>query len=195
MRTLWTSILLIIIGILIILTLLRLNHIVTGEMYIVTILLTGGYFTLFILTTILSYNKAKRQKTKFNFIPIIITIAFSIIIPFFIIKSLGIFKAPIIFEAYRPVKGHQKGAAYCELQLLKDNTYEAILGYVEASGVYEGDYIINNDTIILKNDIVHETDSIFCDKYLIDRKSSTLFPIRRQTILQDTTLYLEITKK
>jgi len=194
MRTIWTSTLLIAIGILTILTIIPINHMVTGFSIVLTVILTGGYFAFFILTTIFSFKKNKRENRKNNFGPIIITIFFSFLIPFIFIKEYELFKAPTILEAFRHVKGHQ-GVAACLLVLRKDNTYKAELIHLEASGVYKGDYTIKNDTLILTNDIVMETDGVFSDKYFMDKANSILYPISGKMILQDTSLYLEITKK
>lgn len=65
-----------------------------------------------------------------------------------------------------------------QLKLYDNQTFSASTSYADYSCTYQGDYLIENDTLILKrNELSELTNQLFFTKYLISISDSLLKPI------------------
>jgi hypothetical protein len=191
MKKFITSIPLVIMGILIIICIVPINHIVQGITWAFAFVLANAYIAVYILITIISSNKSRKSNEKFNFMPTIVTVIFIVIISFLIFRQCKRNNAPVYMAAFRKVSGHG-GVAGASLILYKDSTYKVELIYLEASAVYHGTYTIKNDTLVLLNSIAAETDSVIADKYVINNTNLSLLPVMKSAIDSNRAAWLKI---
>jgi len=145
-------------------------------------------FFLFILVLIIvlaiSLFKYLKKKVPFNYFPLLTTLII-VIVNFGIIQSKKFESSTIIF-ATADMGRH-------DLTLRENNTFKIRMAGMDWSCYYKGKFRINKDTLFLsRNDIQSKTDSIFADKYLIDKSKKMMYPIDRLNYLQDTARWLTI---
>ncbi len=125
------------------------------------------------------------KKRPFNFYPLWTTLI--VIVAIFISFNQDKFESPTTLYAKTP---HRGGAS--TLTLREDGTFKIKAQELEWACYYKGNYKIQTDTLTLsRQDIQAVTDSLFSDKYLIDKNKLTLFPL--DNFPQDTTRWLTIT--
>lgn len=196
MKRIKSSIPLVILGTLTILCIVPINHVVQGITVVFAAGLIIAYLITFILNLIFALIRKKWNNEKFNFIPVIVTIVFFMIIPILIYQQYRKMNQPVIFTAVRSTIGEEQrnGVAFY-LKLYDDDSYSVEFINVEYSVVYSGDYEIENDTLYLKDHITSETDGIVSEKYLMKEEIGRLIPIEGNEQQMDTLRWLEIEHK
>jgi len=150
------------------------------------IFLTICYLISFILIQIRSGIKKNRNEEHYNFTPLVITLFLFIAV--FLSFNQDSFESTTILKA-NSIKHHT-------LNLRKNSTFKIQIRFVEASCFNKGKYLIKEDTIILLDEnIENKTDSIFYNKYLINRKLNLLYPVDKRRIVQDSMKILTIEKE
>lgn len=116
-----------------------------------------------------------RKGKKFDFIPLILSILF-IFLMFRIFGSGNpkFWTKKILTAEINEPKIHY-GAV---LRLYKNNSFATVIFSADYSNTYQGCYEIINNTLTLKRkDLIEITDSIFYNKYKIERNDSLLIPL------------------
>jgi hypothetical protein len=98
--------------------------------------------------------------------------------------------APEILSAEN--RSLRKRSPYITLKLREDSTYKIEMLMVEVTDIYYGHYKLKGDTIFLGNHILKRTDSIFYDKYLIQKKGSYLIPMLGNKFVEDSTKSMDL---
>lgn len=134
---------------------------------------------IIIFTTIISIIDAYRYikiKSKFDFIPLIITFSF-LIIYFFVLQ----FETDKFWTSEK-LNGvtFSKAAKSGTLKLYTNGSFAAKYNQADFSCTYQGDYRISNDTLYLeRKELESLTENIFTTKYSINKNDSLLQPIKK----------------
>ncbi len=143
---------------------------------------------LFVIMIIYVVRKAFYDKPM-NYIPLWIS---CVILALFFVTHFalcGMFESEIRIYAY--IKNH-RDLDKKSLTLRQDGCFEIETGGVDWVCLYPGKYKMNGDTIFLNRKVQTFTDSLFSDKYLIEKSGKYLYPLDREGKTQDTTRRLTI---
>jgi hypothetical protein len=188
-----SSIVLLILGLLIANTQVVIGDGCQGMMGFLAFCFFGVIYTaILIVVVILSANKYYTKKEPFNYYPIITTGVVAILVYF----AVNADKYESSTAIYAQAK-NQRMRFGSSLTLRKNETFKITMQEIEWACYYKGDYKIANDTLLLsRNDIPNRTDTVFTNKYLIDKGKGFLFPLdRKGALVQDTTKWLTITNE
>lgn len=190
MKRLYSSFTLIIIG-----ALIAKTQIIFGDgcqglsEAIISIFLCIIYILLLTMLLTISAIKYFRKKDKFNYYPLLATL-FVLIFLYLIMFQTDKFESATTLYAKENSSSHIPGQ--CSLTLRENQTYKIKIQEIDWTCFYKGDYKISGDTLkLLRKDIKLKTDSLFTDKYLIDKNRKILLPLDN---LQDTIRRLTITE-
>lgn len=190
MKKYYSSIILAIIGIFILFLLYQSNRGGSGLGFIIFIgFFTILYFLILIGLTIGSLIKKSKGNIPFNFLPIWTTVlffAFSILL-----LNIDKFKSPTVMFAITNPTVTREGTY---LRLRKNNSFEIREDAIESFQIFSGTYSLNKDTLtLIENSIAPIRDGTFSNKYLIDEQNKFLYPIKNNSVLKDSVLWLIIT--
>jgi hypothetical protein len=148
----------------------------------------ASFVYLLALVVILTISIAQliMKKQRFNFFPLITT-AILLAILFITPAIQNWMESPAVL--YAQVDGEHKQYG---LELKKNHSFEMQVGTIEYGCTYKGDYVLKGDTIILSKNYIIETDSMFTDKYVIDKTNQTLYPIKKNKTIGDNSRWLRI---
>lgn len=88
--------------------------------------------------------------------------------------------------------GAENSQKYYSIQLKKNNAFEIEVGMREYGCTYPGKYTLKGDTVLLSKNYVAETDSMFTDKYVMDKTNQYLYPVKKDNKLGDNSRWLRI---
>ena len=148
--------------------------------------LTVLYLVNLIIVLLAGYFKSRREKIKFNYIPIyvsVILVAGALSLKLF---TSDLFKSRVMIEAYATepdsvrIPENYKSLGY-RLILRENYTCQLTCLYPERSCTYAGKYSQNDDTIELKQFFVLSYDPTVGKLYIIDRRNHFLKPLNPET--------------
>lgn len=183
-KKLYTSILLLVIGGLIVKTRIIIGDVCMGMVEGLLFLL---FSVIYIVTLLLILVIPAIKKRPFNFYPLVTTVL--VIVAIFLSSNLDKFESKTtLFATTRTGR-----VGECSLTLRQNGTFKIEIQEIEWSCYYKGKYEIQKDTLtLLRDDIQALTDSIFTDTYLIDQNKKTLFPLDKIDFMQDSIRWLII---
>ena len=169
-------------GILVVLGYLTLKPIIPigdycgGLLTILNFFFFGGLLILaFLIITILDVIRNKKTKSKFDFIPLILTLVIGI--SFYLIQDQeeSKFWTKKVLSGRIEVKSTPRSG---ELRLYKNGTFSTTLYSADYSCTFQGNYKLNDNRLILeRKDLSELTSKVFTTEYFINEKSKTLNPI------------------
>jgi len=168
-------------GILVVLGYLTLKPIIPigdycgGLLTILNFFFFGGLLILaFLIITILDVIRNKKTKSKFDFIPLILTLVIGI--SFYLIQDQTENK----FWTERTLTGWieiESTPRSGELRLYKNGTFSTTLFSADYSCTFQGDYELENSKLKLKRkDLSELTNKVFTTEYTLNEKNKTLNP-------------------
>ena len=147
-----------------------------GLLTILNFFFFGGLLILaFLIITILDVIRNKKTKSKFDFIPLILTLVIGI--SFYLIQDQeeSKFWTKKILSGRIEVESTPRSG---ELRLYKNGTFSTTLYSADYSCTFQGDYELNDDRLKLKREDLSElTSKVFTTEYIINEKNKTLNPI------------------
>jgi hypothetical protein len=168
---------LIVLGVFLLIQIIPIGDYCGGLMnFLISIVILVLIMLIVLITSIIEIYRYIKNKTKFDFIPIIIS--FSILIIFYLIMETESDK----FWTSEKLNGItiSTAAKSGTLKLYNNGSFAAKYNQADFSCTYQGDYRISNDTLYLdRNELESLTENIFTTKYSINKKDSLLQPIKK----------------
>jgi hypothetical protein len=186
----YTSIPLIGIWFFILLTILPNRGTTAGEFILFTAFFVLNYIILFIGIIIISIVRLIKKKEKFNFLPVIVSLIVIVSVIFSFNYAYDVYHSPDILSAEN--RNLHKYSPYVSLKIREDSTYKIEMLFVEVTNNFYGHYKLKGDTIYLRDHILMRTDSIFFDKYLIQKSGSYLLPMLENKFVDDSTKCMDL---
>lgn len=170
---------LIIIGILLNYQFLPVGDFCVGLFSVLKLFFLGGIFTItfVIISSINLVNKIK-HKQKFDFIPVIIFIFFSLTTYYLIENEYDKFwTKPILSGKIENEHKHTSGS----LKLYENGTFEVSMRYVDFSCTYTGNYKIRDNFVKLdRENLENETDDYFTTEYELYKREKKMKPLNKK---------------
>jgi len=130
--------------------------------------------TVFILA-IRNLIRIKKEKGKFDFIPLILVLLFATTWYFLTGMTDKKFWTDKSLVGFVEIDGTPKSGT---LELFKNGSFGASYHRADYSCTYQGDYeIVDNQLILKRTDLIELTDKVFTTEYLINQKDSILKPV------------------
>ena len=146
-----------------------------GLLTILNFFFFGGLLILaFLIITILDVIRNRKTKSKFDFIPLILTLVIGI--SFYLIQDQteSKFWTERILSGWIEIESTPRSG---ELRLYKNGTFSATLYSADNSCTFQGDYQLNNNKLNLeRKDLSELTSKVFTTEYIINEKNKTLNP-------------------
>jgi hypothetical protein len=134
---------------------------------------------LIIIVSVLSIRnliRIRKNKTKFDFIPLTLAIFFGFMWYFLVCHSAKKFWTKEVVVGVVEIESTPKSGT---LILFENGSFGAVFHHADYSCTYQGNYKINDNRLILeRNDLAELTDKIFTDEYLVNRSDSILKPLK-----------------
>lgn len=146
------------------------------------------YLMALCIVLAISITQAIMKKQRFNFYPIITTVILLAIL--FITPGVqNYLQSPAVFYAQIGAENTQR---HYSITLKKNQTFEIEVGMIEYGCTYKGDYSLKGDTLLLSKNYITETDSMFTNKYLMDKTNQYLYPLNKDNTRGDNSKWLRI---
>jgi hypothetical protein len=143
--------------------------------FLSSLFIIGFLILIVFILAIRNLIRIKKEKGKFDFIPLILALFFGIMWYFLVDMTDKKFWTDKSLIGFVEKEGTPKSGT---LVLFKNGSFGASYHRADYSCTYQGDYeIIDNQLTLKRANLTELTDSIFTTKYLIDRKNSILKPI------------------
>ncbi|MCX6303733.1 MAG: hypothetical protein NT040_02080 [Bacteroidetes bacterium] len=131
----------------------------------------------------LGYLKWRRGKTRFNFLPVYISLVLVAVVVSFKVFTSDAFKGRVMIvasatetDSARFVELHLGYLGY-KLILRYNNSYQITGLLPEASCTYGGKFSLDHDTVDLQESFLLMSDTNLSKRYVIDRKTNCLRPV------------------
>lgn len=167
---------LIILGVFLIIQIIPIVDYCGGLMnFLISIVILVLIMLIVLITSIIEIYRYIKIKTKFDFIPIIIS--FSILVIYYFIMETESDKFWTSEKLYGVT--FSKAAKSGTLKLYDNGSFAAKCNQADFSCTFQGDYRISNDTLYFdRNELETLTENIFTIRYIINTKDSLLQPLK-----------------
>ena len=144
--------------------------------FLSSLFIIGLLILIVLVLAIRNLIRIKKNKEKFDFIPLIMTLFFGVIWYFLVDMTDKKFWTEKSLIGFIEMEGTPKSGT---LELFKNGSFGASYHRADYSCTYQGNYeIIDNRLILKRTDLTELTDKVFTTEYLINRKDSVLKPMK-----------------